>query len=224
MKICLLSALILNSCAGAIAQGTINFCNLNPAGLNAPVYGADGRTRISGANLVAELLAGPTPNSMSSVATTPILTGQAAGYFQGGVVIVPNVSPGAVAYVQVRVFAPLYCADCPDPGIGAQSPVFALTTGGACCPPSLPASLLGLTPIAVNLDANPSLKVSLSATNTLIVSWGQLYPLYVVQQSPRLDPPDWTSLTNAPGVMGQEYGVILPKPETMMFYRLVSSY
>ena len=44
MKIYLLSALILGSAAAAVAQGTLIFCNVNPAGLDAPVYGADGRT------------------------------------------------------------------------------------------------------------------------------------------------------------------------------------
>lgn len=224
MKRYLLSALILGLGAGAVAQGTINFCNLNPAGLDAPVYGADGRTKISGADFVAELLAGPTPNSLSWIAITPILTGRAAGYFQGGVVTVGGVAPGAVAYVQVRVWKGPFCFDCPPPEIKEQSALFAVTTGGSCCPPALPAPLVGLTPIVLAFDANPRVNLSLSTTNTLIVSWGQLYPLYIVQQSPRLNPPDWTTLTNARAVIGQGYGVILPKPETMMFYRLVSTY
>lgn len=224
MKIYLLSALILGSGVAAVAQGTLNFCNVNPAGLDAPVYGADGRTKISGAYFVAELLVGPKPNSLSSIAFTPILTGRAAGYFQGGVVVVPGVSPGAVAYVQVRVWNGPPCADCPPPAFQAESTVFAVTTGGSCCPPALPAPLLGLTPIVVGFDANPRVNLSLSTTNTLVVSWSQLYPLYIVQQSPRLNPPDWTTLTTAPVVISQQYGVILPKPETMMFYRLVSVY
>src|SRR5689334_10482370 len=105
MKACLLSLLILGSPAAAFAQGTLNFCNINSgAGLDAPIYGADGKTKLSGANFVAELLVGATPNSLSSVAITPLLTGPAAGYFQGGVVVVASVAPGAVAYVQVRVW------------------------------------------------------------------------------------------------------------------------
>ncbi len=222
MKLYLLSALILSSGAAAVAQGTLNFCNLNPAGLDAPVYGADGRTKVSGANFIAELLAGPTPNALSSIAVTPILTGRAAGYFQGGVVAVPGVSSGAVAYVQVRVWNGPICFDCTNTPIWAQSSVFAVTTGGSCCPPALPAPLVGLTPIVLDFDANPRIQLSLSTTNRLIVSWGQLYPLYIVQQSPRLDPPDWTTLTNVPAVIGQEYVVTLPKPQTMVFYRLVS--
>ncbi|HVV72054.1 MAG TPA: hypothetical protein VHI52_11260, partial [Verrucomicrobiae bacterium] len=72
--------------------------------------------------------------------------------------------------------------------------------------------------------ANPRVNLSLSTSNTLVVSWDRLYPLYIVQQSPSLDPPNWTTLTNAPAIMGQQYGITLPKPESMMFYRLVATY
>jgi hypothetical protein len=224
MKACLLSLMVLGACAVAVGQGTLNFCNINPAGLNAPVYGADGKTKVSGANCTAELLAGPSSNALASVATTPVLTGKAAGYYQGGVVGVVNVAPGAVAFVQVRVWNGAGCFDCPPPSIWAQTPVFEVTTGGSCCPPTLPAPLLGLTPIVLGVDANPRVKLSPSSTNTIIVSWGQLYPLYTVQQSPSLNPPNWTTLTNTPGMMGQQYVVEIPKPETTMFYRLISRY
>ncbi len=62
------------------AQGTIAFSNIGP-GLNAPAYLSDGTTKLSGAQFMAELLAGTSASSLSPIATTGFFQGVGAGYF-----------------------------------------------------------------------------------------------------------------------------------------------
>ncbi len=207
----------------AFGQGVVNFCNLNPAGLNSPVYEMDGKTKLSGSDFFAELRAGPAANALSTVARTPMLTGEAAGYFQGGVVYLSTVAAGDPAFLQVAILR-----DLPPgwigidwPSLWAVSPVFSVATGGGGRPPSLPASLLGLTPIILGAEVDPPLGLYQSASNTIVLSWDRIYPLFGVEQSATLVPPNWTVATNVSVVVGGQYQVILARPEGMMFYRLV---
>ena len=93
---------------GVFAQGTINFANLVVVDgvriVDAPVFQFD-NVRASGSQFQAEMLAGPTSNSLSPIGlSTPLLTGVEAGYFSGGIRTVDSVPPGGVASVEIRVW------------------------------------------------------------------------------------------------------------------------
>jgi hypothetical protein len=90
------------------AQGTINFSN-GAAGVNAPVSNNYENTLVSGSAFIAQLFAGPVGTAWDSL--TPITptatfgTGPTAGYFFGGLVVIPNVPAGSPAAFQVRVWS-----------------------------------------------------------------------------------------------------------------------
>src|SRR6516162_6059584 len=105
MKMFAISLLALSLHFAVRAQGTLEFQNVNAAaGVNAPIYQADGVTKLSGSQFTAELLVGLSASSLSSIATTGFLTGNGAGYFMAPVQTVPNTSPGVSAFVQVDVW------------------------------------------------------------------------------------------------------------------------
>src|SRR5690348_5935648 len=105
MKRSLLICFALVPISFALGQGTIKFDNLQPGlPLNAPVYLPDGVTKLSGSQYLAELLGGPSANSLSHVSSTGFLTGNGAGYFDGGTVVINSVPPGHTAWVQVDVW------------------------------------------------------------------------------------------------------------------------
>jgi hypothetical protein len=140
----------------AYAQGTVWFINLDSQhGLNVPVYAADGVTKLAGSQFMAELLAGPSPSSLSSIATTGFLEGGGAGYFNGGVWSIANVAPGQTASVQLRgwntLSGPSYVQAQASglPNSWWQSKVFSVVTGG------LPSGT-GQTPPAFLTDLNGS--------------------------------------------------------------------
>lgn len=153
MKTFVLAVLVLASAEAAHAQGTINFVNVNAgAGINAPVYESDGVTKCSGPQFMAELLAGPSLDSLASVAMTGFLTGNGAGYYVGGSVTVPGVAGGATAWVQVDVWntasGPTFAQARSSglPNSWWQSQTFTVTTGNPYSPgaPTTPAALTGL--------------------------------------------------------------------------------
>jgi hypothetical protein len=63
MKTTLLAAGLLAISAPAFGQGTILFANVG-TGLNAPIFDADGTTRLAGTGFSVELLAGATAASI----------------------------------------------------------------------------------------------------------------------------------------------------------------
>lgn len=152
------SALILSLTASGVAQGTVNFVNY-ASGVNAPVYHYDCVTKLGGSNYMALLLAGNSPNDLSAVATTSFLSGGAAGYFLGGAVTLPNVPPGSNVWIRVVAWdstllgtttgataqqaLEYYWAGHGDVW-GASCTVYVVQTGGVCCPPTVPANLVGL--------------------------------------------------------------------------------
>ncbi len=135
-KLCV--ALIVVGCRLVVyAQGTVWFINLDSQhGVDAPVYQADGITKLDGPQFMAELLAGPTAGSLSSVATTGFLGGLGAGYFNGGVRTINSVSPGQTAWIEVRAWNTITGASFTQAQISGlpnswwTSPVFSVITGG----------------------------------------------------------------------------------------------
>lgn len=94
---------------GAYAQGTVNFANIAIVSgirvVDAPVFDADGSTRLSGSLYQAQLVAGPNAGSLSVIGTpTGFLTGAAAGYFSGGPRTIDTVSPGNNATLRVQAW------------------------------------------------------------------------------------------------------------------------
>lgn len=132
--------------------GTVNFANrVVLSGLDAPVYEADGVTRVAGSGMRARLWAGPSPNAMQPVGDAAGFgTGATAGYWStpDRVRAIPGVQAGGVAYVQVRIWDGAVAAGYAEAvAAGARfgfSETFTVTTGGAGSPPSFPAELQGL--------------------------------------------------------------------------------
>ena len=164
VKALLLSSLATGLALKAASQGTIEFANFHTgAPLNAPVYEADGLTRLSGSQFVAQLLAGPSATDLGSVGTTSFLIGNRAGYFYGGVLMVDSVNPGSAAWVQVDVWntssgASFVQAQASgQPNSWWQSSVFSVITGRSSVNPTPPAVLTGLgtSPVFLNGAAVP---------------------------------------------------------------------
>ena len=158
--------------AGAVlAQGTISFSNYNPsAGINAPVYHGYGPVRLNGPPYQAALYAGPTELNLALIATTPFLSGSNAGYFNGGLVVVPAVLPGGVAYCDVvawdttlggtttgataeQAFAYMEAGHIDVwgsyPSAYGGGPLQIVTGDPTAIPPGLPAPLSGLQPFTL---------------------------------------------------------------------------
>jgi hypothetical protein len=189
MKTVLLTLLVFVSSIAAFAQGTVYFSNLhysdsNPAikDVDAPFFDSFGNNKLSGPAFTAELVAGPSAIQLKTVSRTVFLTDAKAGYFDGGVVAIPNISPGATAFLQVRAFATSYgsFAAAQASGFGetwGQTPIFQVITGGTGTPPTPAAALLGLNSIAMNWGAPPPTAVtipSVSPTNESVALGSQV--------------------------------------------------
>lgn len=150
------------------ASGTrmINFNNRVPgASVDAPVFGEDGVTRLTGTAYLAQLYAGPAAEALAPVGwAVPFLTGEYAGYVAGGsVVVVPTVAPGAVAIVQMRVWESARGSSFESTlRTGSRvgtSAVLRIPTGGAGAPPSFPADMVGLTSFRLTRETEPPIIV-----------------------------------------------------------------
>lgn len=145
--------------------GTVYFNNrVIAAGVDAPVFEADGTTPLAGPAYLAQLYAGPTPDTLEPVgAAVSFRTGAGAGYITGGVVVIPGVAPGAQAYVQMRVWESARGPDYPSAlragGKTGVSNVLPLVTGGAGSPPSFPADLVGLESFRIEPETEPPVLV-----------------------------------------------------------------
>jgi PEP-CTERM motif len=166
MKKVVVNTLFATWCLSAVAQGTVNFINLNvPNGLNAPVYHSDGVTPLSGAQFQAQLLGGPSSSNMVTIATAAFLQGSGAGYFDGGEQTISTVPGGGTAWVEVEVWntaSGLTFAQAQASGLADSwwhSSVFTVQTGCPnCINPSAPALLVGLgnSPVFLNAIPEPS--------------------------------------------------------------------
>jgi len=120
--------------------------------VEAPVCDVNGVTRLAGSSYLAQLWAGPSTNEMAAVGEpTPFLTGALAGYVVVGTnsaVAIPNVAPGAPAFVQMRAWEAGAGATYEDAvtagGKHGGSDIITVVAGGIGEPPSSPAFLAGL--------------------------------------------------------------------------------
>ena len=158
--------IVLNA-GRSFGQGTFYFANYISGGLvNAPVFDSDG-SRLSGANYVAMLYGGPTPDSLQpaldqvglAFSPEPFREGTFAGYFaRTGYVQIPNV-PSLFPWLQVRAWdsrlGSTYEA-VKALGIGGygESNLFQKQGGNPFGLPSPPEPLIGLQ--SFNLVPEPS--------------------------------------------------------------------
>jgi len=107
-------SLCLLVCLEAHSQATFHFFNYVPSvGIDAPVFDAAGN-RLFGDNYVAVLYGGPSPDdlvlaragtaSMEPVPFIRIYNGQGGYFAQGGEAMIPTVSGGGFAWLQVRAW------------------------------------------------------------------------------------------------------------------------
>ncbi len=149
----------------AASGGTVICNNDSPAaGIDAPVSDSDGTNRVAGTAFLAQLFAGAATTSLAPVGgAVPFRTDTGAGYIQkgpgGNVVFIPGVEPGAIAFVELRVwesakgasFEQAYAAG----GKCGASAVIQIQTGGAGTPPAVPAELVGLQSFSVGVEQVP---------------------------------------------------------------------
>lgn len=142
----------------AATAGTVNFVNKDLSnGLDAPVFAVDGTTPLAGGAYLAQLYGGVSRDRLTAAAE-PTTFG-ANGYFDGGIQVVPGVSPGGNAFVQVRVWekaaGSTYDEAVKAAGKVGVSEVLQITTGGGGSPPTSPPSLVGLKSFSLSLMSKP---------------------------------------------------------------------
>jgi hypothetical protein len=180
MKACALYVASLFFGFIAYGQGTVFFGNFPffsaDVFARAPVYLADGVTLLSGPQFSAQLLEGPDPNNLFSIATTGFLTGPQAGYF-GTTVTINGVAPQRTAWVQVRVWnagsgASFLQAEASGlPNSWWQSSTFSIVTGDSRNPGILGG--LGHSPVELNSVPvpEPSAATLVGLGAALMVAW-----------------------------------------------------
>jgi hypothetical protein len=101
-------AATLNSAAtNANGGGLVWFANAwgdLPTQQTAPVFDIDGLTKLNGADFVAQLYAGQTADILRPVASPIPFGNRGTGTWTGRTIALPNIAPGADAFVQVRVW------------------------------------------------------------------------------------------------------------------------
>jgi len=161
----------LTSGVGSYAQGTVNFANLGagPPAFNAQVHLDTVTGPLAGAGYMAQLLLVATGGSLTPVGAVANFIGVAApGYFNGGVVTVSQVAPGATGTFEVFAWdgasgQATYAAALAAWNAGSIHGGYSLpaggvtiTTGGGGNPAGPPAGLVGLQPWAVTIVPEPS--------------------------------------------------------------------
>ena len=142
------------------AGALVTFSNRSAStGLDAPVLGLDGVTRLSGSRYVAQLWGGATTNTLAPLGDpVQFLTGANAGYWDPGTNswrAIPDLAPGATAFVQIRVWDASSSStyeEATKHGVFGHSRILEIVTGGEGTG-NAPASLEGL--LSFQLEAAP---------------------------------------------------------------------
>jgi hypothetical protein len=74
--------------------------------------------------------------------------------------------------------------------------------------------------VAVQTPGAPSLTVTLTPTNTVVVSWPFLSTGFVLEQNPSIGTTNWTSVTNSVSNDGSFKWVVVPASTGNKYYRL----
>ena len=150
MKKLLLIAALAAATYSATAQGTIDFRN----NTSAPVFDADGTTRLSGATFVANLYwatsaAGPwtvvNAAAGGAAAAVPFRTGTGAGVWNAGTdpARVTGVAATGTVFLQVRAWDTATGATFDTATKRGSSTPWSQAQGGAGDPPALPTAITG---------------------------------------------------------------------------------
>jgi len=75
---------------------------------------------------------------------------------------------------------------------------------------------------AVQTPGAPTLRVTLTTTNTVVVSWPTTASTYNLQQVSDLSLTNWVAVPNVPVVVGTEKQVIVSPPSGNRYFRLIS--
>ena len=211
----------------ALAQGTLRFANLAD-GVNAPFYFPGGVTKL-GTNCVSVLYAGPTPTSYTQLASaqfggmTPYGTNCPPGYFDGGVIYVPTVAGGGVAYGRIDIWGTysFEVITVPEKCVYRnQGPLFTNVLGGDSTSPAV-LSAFGNGPIILGFT---QLALHAFDTNTLtfsVINPSSQFALssYIgLEQSPTLNNANWVPLGLPSWPACSE--IVIPRPSATRFYRL----
>jgi hypothetical protein len=167
MKTTLVVAL-MSLAVTAFGQGEVLFKNyFGSPNTDPAVFFYGGASKVTGTQYIAGLQAGPAPGSEVTVAgaTAPFFTQAAgAGFFQYGVISIPNVPGGAAAYIQIQVWdttlngttsgatfaqAVAYSLAQSLPNVAGLSKEFSVVTGNVSAIPPEPPTLFntGLSPL-----------------------------------------------------------------------------
>lgn len=159
----------------SLAQGTMYFCNfMIPNGINAPVLEPDGVSRPTAGSLYVQLHVGTSPTSLAPVGEAiPISAG---GFFLGGIIAIPDMAPGVVAWAKVFVWdarASSYEAALQDHlkvGLSNLLLVYASPPGASATP------LIGLQSIVLQIPVPepPSALLLVFGLGVLTLSRGKL--------------------------------------------------
>jgi len=168
-KVAILAISLWASVVVSHAQGTVQFANLGST-FSAPVH-LDTITGplVASSSYMAQLLLVGAGGSLTPVGSVASFLGSAApGFFNGGVVTVSQVAPGANG--TFRVFAwdgasgntayaaalAAYTVGTIHGGYSLPAAGITIATGGGGTPAGPPASLTGLQPWVVNVVPEPS--------------------------------------------------------------------
>jgi hypothetical protein len=74
--------------------------------------------------------------------------------------------------------------------------------------------------VSASPTPSPQLQISVTGTNNILVSWQVSPDSFILQESSDLTKINWTTVTNAPTVIGQQNQVVLPRSAGIACYRL----
>jgi hypothetical protein len=104
-----------------------------------------------------------------------------------------------------------------DPGINGSVNEYRIYQGRLSAEEILASDLLG--PDTALSPSGASLKASINGGN-IILSWPLANAGFSVQSKPSLSSPTWSTLTNAPTVVGNQWEVTVPNGGGAQFFRL----
>lgn len=230
MKAAIASLLFLGTTAVATAQlqccGEVAFGNFGLLSLDAPISDAAGQLITWPSPYVADLFYSNNTNAlMDDLIDTGTTVGftYGAGLFFYGIVRLPVdfATVDFLVLAQVRVWDTNYGSTYYEArDKGGEFGFSNLIVATAWPPPGSPGFLTGLQ--SFQLQRLPHLAIGPTLTNTFLFTWPTNFTTYALQLNSRLDSTDWTTLTNAPIVVGSQNQLTLPKAQGTMFYRLIS--
>ncbi len=73
---------------------------------------------------------------------------------------------------------------------------------------------------AVQTEGAPTLSVTLTSTNTVLISWPQPATGFALEQNTVASGTTWTGVAQTPTQVGSEWQLIIPAPSGSRFFRL----